>query len=51
MRSDILAKYHSRLMEEAPYAYKPINAVIESVELAGIARRVARLRPILTVKG
>ncbi|MBY0546888.1 MAG: RtcB family protein [Candidatus Obscuribacterales bacterium] len=50
-RPDVLAKYHSRLMEEAPYAYKPITPVIESVEQAGIASRVARLRPILTVKG
>lgn len=50
-RRDILANYHSRLMEEAPYAYKPINPVIDSVEMAGIARRVVRLRPILTVKG
>lgn len=50
-RRDILAKYHQRLKEEAPYAYKPITPVVQSVEDAGIARRVARLWPLVTVKG
>jgi tRNA-splicing ligase RtcB (3'-phosphate/5'-hydroxy nucleic acid ligase) len=50
-RRDVLAKYHDRLREEAPYAYKPITPVVETVEEAGIARRVARLWPLLTVKG
>jgi tRNA-splicing ligase RtcB len=50
-RRDILAKHHQRLREEAPYAYKAISAVVETVEEAKIARRVARLWPLLTVKG
>jgi tRNA-splicing ligase RtcB len=50
LRRDILAKYHQRMKEEAPYAYKPISPVIDSVEGAGIARKVARLWPLLTVK-
>jgi tRNA-splicing ligase RtcB len=50
-RRDVLAKYHERLKEEAPYAYKPITPVVETVEEARIARRVARLWPLLTVKG
>ncbi|MBK8251917.1 MAG: RtcB family protein [Polyangiaceae bacterium] len=50
-RRDILAKYHARMKEEAPYAYKPITPVVKSVEDAGIARRVARLWPLVTVKG
>jgi tRNA-splicing ligase RtcB len=50
-RRDILARYHQRLKEEAPYAYKPITPVVQSVEDAGIARRVARLWPLVTVKG
>ncbi|MFI5299616.1 MAG: RtcB family protein [Polyangiales bacterium] len=50
-RRDILAKYHSRMKEEAPYAYKSITAVIESIESAGVARQVARLWPLVTVKG
>ena len=50
-RRDILAKYEQRLMEEAPYAYKPIEPIIDSVEDAHVARKVARLSPLLTVKG
>jgi tRNA-splicing ligase RtcB len=37
--------------EEAPGAYKDVDAVAESTELAGLARRVARLRPRICVKG
>jgi tRNA-splicing ligase RtcB (3'-phosphate/5'-hydroxy nucleic acid ligase) len=51
LRRDILSKYHQRMKEEAPYAYKPISPVIDSVEGAGIARKVARLWPLVTVKG
>jgi tRNA-splicing ligase RtcB len=50
-RHDILEQYHDRLKEEAPYAYKPITPVIETVAAAGIARPVARLGPLLTIKG
>jgi tRNA-splicing ligase RtcB len=39
------------LAEEAPFAYKDVDAVVEVVELAGLARRVARLVPIGVVKG
>jgi tRNA-splicing ligase RtcB len=51
MRKDILAKYKERVKEEAPYAYKPITPVIESVQSANIARPVAKLMPLCTVKG
>lgn len=51
LRRDILEKHTKRLMEEAPYAYKPIDPVIDSVHDAGVARRVARLFPLCTVKG
>jgi tRNA-splicing ligase RtcB len=37
--------------EEAPGAYKDIESVAESTERAGLARRVAELRPIVCVKG
>jgi len=37
--------------EEAPGAYKDIDEIVKSVELAGISRIVARLRPIGVVKG
>jgi len=50
-RRDILDKYEKRLMEEAPYAYKPVEPVVNSVEEAQIATKVARLWPLCTVKG
>ncbi len=39
------------LAEEAPAAYKDVDRVIEVVSRAGIARKVARLRPIAVIKG
>jgi tRNA-splicing ligase RtcB len=39
------------LVEEAPEAYKDIDAVVDVVARAGIARKVARFRPIGVVKG
>lgn len=39
------------LAEEAPEAYKDIDSVIETVELAGIASKVARLKPVGVIKG
>lgn len=51
LRRDVLAEYHARLKEEAPYAYKSITPVIQTVEDANIAKRVARLWPRLTIKG
>jgi tRNA-splicing ligase RtcB len=39
------------LAEEAPQAYKDVSQVVESVTNAGIAHKVARLRPLAVVKG
>jgi tRNA-splicing ligase RtcB len=39
------------LAEEAPDAYKDIDAVIDVVHGAGLARKVARLRPLAVMKG
>jgi tRNA-splicing ligase RtcB len=39
------------LAEEAPYAYKDVSEVVRSCEEAGLARTVARLRPVGVVKG
>lgn len=50
-RRDILGRHRQRLLEEAPGAYKDITPVVQTVEDAGVARRVARLAPIMTVKG
>jgi tRNA-splicing ligase RtcB (3'-phosphate/5'-hydroxy nucleic acid ligase) len=37
--------------EEAPGAYKDVASVVEAAEHAGLARRVARLEPLICVKG
>ncbi len=39
------------LVEEAPVAYKDVGAVVQVVHTAGIARMVARLRPVAVIKG
>jgi len=37
--------------EEAPGAYKDVRAVVDSADRAGLARKVARLEPIVCIKG
>ena len=37
--------------EEAPYAYKDVDRVVEMVHQAGLARKVARLVPLGVIKG
>ncbi|MDH3652478.1 MAG: RtcB family protein, partial [Saprospiraceae bacterium] len=37
--------------EEAPVAYKDVDLVVDTVHRAGIARKVARLRPHAVIKG
>jgi tRNA-splicing ligase RtcB (3'-phosphate/5'-hydroxy nucleic acid ligase) len=39
------------LAEEASEAYKDVADVVETAERAGLARKVARLRPLIVVKG
>ena len=39
------------LAEEAPQAYKDVDMVVNTVSGAGIAKKVARLRPVVVVKG
>jgi len=39
------------LVEEQPDAYKDVDLVVEVVDRAGLARKVARLRPIGVIKG
>jgi tRNA-splicing ligase RtcB len=41
----------SGLAEEAGLAYKNISEVVESVDRAGITRKVLELRPIGNIKG
>jgi tRNA-splicing ligase RtcB len=37
--------------EEAPGAYKDVGAVVHAAERAGLARRLARLVPVICIKG
>lgn len=37
--------------EEAPGAYKPVERVVDVADRAGLARRVARLEPLIVIKG
>ena len=39
------------LAEEAPFAYKDVERVVEVVQRAGLARRAVQLRPLGVVKG
>jgi len=39
------------IAEEAPGAYKDVRAVVDAAETAGLARKVARLAPLVCVKG
>ncbi|RLC64884.1 MAG: hypothetical protein DRI80_00235 [Chloroflexota bacterium] len=39
------------LAEEAPAAYKDVSRVVEVVHGVGMARKVARLRPLAVIKG
>jgi tRNA-splicing ligase RtcB len=52
-REGILIRTRSMrgVAEEAPGAYKDVNLVAEATERAGLARRVAFLRPKVCVKG
>ena len=37
--------------EEAPGAYKDVDAVVDAAHAAGLARKVARLKPVICIKG
>ncbi len=50
-RIDVRARSVRGLVEEAPIAYKDVDEVVTTCDHAGLARRVARLRPIGVVKG
>ncbi len=50
-RSDIYRRKLDELRAEAPHAYKGIHAIIETLAAAKVARPVAELTPIMTIKG
>jgi tRNA-splicing ligase RtcB len=47
----VMAAGAATVAEEMPEAYKDVAAVVNVVHEAGIARRVAQLRPIGVIKG
>ena len=47
----VMAASREVLREEVPDAYKDVDAVVEVCARAGIARKVARMRPVGVVKG
>jgi len=47
----VRARSLAGLAEEMPWAYKDVADVVDVVDGAGIARRIARLRPLVVVKG
>ena len=49
----ILVRGHSYsgIAEEAPESYKDVTEVVEAAHHAGLARKVARVKPIACVKG
>lgn len=47
----VMARGYKGIAEEQPAAYKDVNDVVRVVDNAGLAKRVARLRPIGVIKG
>ena len=52
-RQGVTVRVHSKhlLSEEAPAAYKDAQEIVNVVHNAGLASLVARLRPLVVVKG
>lgn len=47
----VIGRGHKGVAEEQPAAYKDVNEVVDVVHRAGIAKKVARMRPIGVIKG
>ncbi|MBL7259358.1 RtcB family protein [Paractinoplanes lichenicola] len=50
-RRDILEAWRRDLKQEAPWAYKEVGPVVDTLRTAGVAEPVVELQPLLTVKG
>jgi tRNA-splicing ligase RtcB (3'-phosphate/5'-hydroxy nucleic acid ligase) len=52
-RRGVVARYQGRatMAEEMPHAYKDVAEVVETMDHAGISKRVARFRPVGVIKG
>ncbi|MBS3904483.1 MAG: RtcB family protein [Simkania sp.] len=48
---EVMATSYRTIAEEMPEAYKNVDQVVHSVEEAGLAKIVARLKPHLVIKG
>jgi tRNA-splicing ligase RtcB len=48
---EVRSKTRALISEEAPEAYKNVDDVVRLTEDAGLARPVARLRPLGVIKG
>ncbi len=52
-RRGVVARYRGRgtMAEEMPHAYKDVAEVVETMDRAGISKKVARFRPVGVIKG
>jgi tRNA-splicing ligase RtcB (3'-phosphate/5'-hydroxy nucleic acid ligase) len=52
-RRGVVARYQGRgtMAEEMPHAYKDVADVVETMDSAGVSKRVARFRPVGVIKG
>jgi len=52
-RRGVFARYQGRgtMAEEMPHAYKDVADVVETMDKAGVSKRVARFRPVGVIKG
>jgi tRNA-splicing ligase RtcB (3'-phosphate/5'-hydroxy nucleic acid ligase) len=52
-RRGVVARYRGRgtMAEEMPHAYKDVADVVETMDHAGVSKRVARFRPVGVIKG
>lgn len=39
------------MVEEAPAAYKDVNDVVKAADQAGLSRMIAKLEPLICIKG
>lgn len=53
VRRGVVARYQGRatMAEEMPHAYKDVADVVETMDKAGISKKVARFRPVGVIKG
>lgn len=47
----VIGRGHKGIAEEQPAAYKDVNEVVNVVHSAGIAKKVAKMRPVGVIKG